>query len=217
MTTSIIGVSEFVAMMKGVAAKIKSECAWLTELDSACGDGDHGTTMSRAMELLNKTLEESREHDVKGLMSSIGWMFLGIDGGATGPLLGTLFLGMSNAVREEEVLDAPRLVVVFEAGVESLRKRTQAQVGDKTVMDALVPAVEVMRKAAEGKQDVLEMLHQAAQAAQRGAALTKGLIARYGKARFSESRTLGHQDPGATSMAMFFQGFYEGLLTVQDR
>lgn len=216
MATSNIGAAELAAMIQGAAVKIKSKCAWLTELDSACGDGDHGITMSRAMDLVDKTLEGGRHQDVKGLASSIGWALLGIDGGATGPLLGTFFLGVSGAVREKEELDAPRLAAVFEAGVESLRKHTRAQVGDKTVMDALVPAVEALRDAAEKKQDVLEALHQAAQAAQQGAASTKSLIARYGKAKFSESRTLGHQDAGATSMALFFQGLYEGLLAVRN-
>lgn len=200
-------------MMAGASSKIENGCGYLTELDSACGDGDHGTTMLRAMELLNNTLAESKDQDVKSLCSRLGWMFLGIDGGATGPLLGTLFLGISGAVRENEELDAPRLAVVFAAGMESLRKHTQAQVGDKTMMDALVPAVEAMRKTAAG---VLEALREAAHAAGQGAISTKDLVARYGKARYSESRTLGYQDPGATSMAMLFQGMYEGLLAPGD-
>ncbi len=215
MATSTIGVLEFTAMIKAATENVRSGSAYLSELDSVCGDGDHGTTMLRAMDFLDKTLEQSRSQDIKGLMSSLGWTLLGIDGGATGPLLGTLFLGMSGALREKEALDAPRLAAVFEAGIESLRKLTKAQVGDKTIMDALVPAVQAMRNAAGEQQGVLETLHKAAQAAQQGAVSTKGLIARYGKAKFSESRTLGHQDPGATSMAMIFQGLYKGLLAIR--
>lgn len=186
---------------------------YLSRLDSAGGDGDHGITMRRAMGEVEKTLVADREASLRELIAQVGWTLLGIDGGATGPLLGSFFLGVAEEVGERPSLDVRGLAGAFEAGVAQLRKQTKAQIGDKTMIDALLPAVEALRAGVNSGKGIEQLLREAAEAASRGADATRNFVAKFGKARFSGERTLGHPDPGATSMAMIFEGFCEGMKT----
>jgi phosphoenolpyruvate---glycerone phosphotransferase subunit DhaL len=208
---SQVGMDEFIAMMGGAIQRVKDGEGRLSELDSACGDGDHGITMLRAVNRVNETLAKPEKTDFKSLVYDIGWTLHGVDGGATGPLLGTLFLGMSEALDGKESLDAGGLAQMFEQGLHAVEKQTKARVGDKTVMDALAPAVAALRAGADKGSDIPDLLQSAADAANQGANSTKDFLARFGKAKHSAERSLGHQDPGATSMAMIFRGFYEGF------
>jgi phosphoenolpyruvate---glycerone phosphotransferase subunit DhaL len=209
MTT--IGVKELVSMIEGAIQKIKKEHPVLSELDSASGDGDHGTTMLRAVNQMEKSMAENPTEDLKGLLGPIGWTVLGIDGGATGPLLGSWFTGMSEAVGGQESLDAKGFSAMFEAGLRALKEQTKAGVGDRTLMDALIPAVAALRVGAEANKDILQMLRESADAALEGALSTRNLRARFGRAKYLGDRVIGHRDPGATSVSLMFQGFYEGL------
>jgi phosphoenolpyruvate---glycerone phosphotransferase subunit DhaL len=209
--TTAIGYREFIAMIRGAIEKVKGQQKVLTELDSACGDGDHGTTMARAMDHLEKVIAENKSEDLQNLLQSMGWEMLGIDGGASGPLLGTFFLGMADSAAGKQTLDREALAQMFEASVAAVKKQTKALVGDKTMLDSLEPAVLAIKKGAEAHEDTLDLLRNAAEAAGRGAQSTKELKARFGRAKYLGERTLGHQDPGATSVSLMFQGFYEGL------
>lgn len=206
------GVKEFVKMMLGAVEQVKNGQRQLSELDSACGDGDHGTTMQRAMIRLEKVLAGDKRVDLKSLVYSLGWTLLGVDGGATGPLLGSMFLGMSEALVEEQELDAAGLATMFEAGLRSVERQTKARIGDKTMIDALVPAVVALRQAADNGKGIQEILRDAAEAAEKGAISTRGMVARFGKAKYSAERSLGHQDAGATSIALIFQGIHNGYV-----
>jgi phosphoenolpyruvate---glycerone phosphotransferase subunit DhaL len=108
-------------------------------------------------------------------------------------------------------ISATDLAAIFEAGLAAVRKQTKAQPGDKTLMDALVPAVAALRAAADSGKSVTEALHDAASAARAGAEATRNFTARYGRAKFLGEKTRGHPDPGATSMSLLFEGFYNGL------
>jgi phosphoenolpyruvate---glycerone phosphotransferase subunit DhaL len=209
MTT--IGVKELVSMIEGAIQKIKREHPVLSQLDSASGDGDHGTTMLRTVNQIEKSMAENPAEDLKGLLGPIGWTVLGIDGGATGPLLGSWFTGMSEAVGGQKSLDAKAFSAMFEAGLRALKEQTKAGIGDRTLMDALIPAVGALRVGAEANKDILQMLRESADAALEGALSTRNLRARFGRAKYLGDRVIGHQDPGATSVSLIFQGFYEGL------
>jgi dihydroxyacetone kinase-like protein len=166
--------------------------------------------MTRAMEAIETSLNSCPAPNAKDLLHSVAWSVLGIDAGATGPLLGSLFMGMIEPVGEAAALDAPLLAAMFAAGLAKMRAISKAEVGDKTMLDALVPAVAALQAAAAAGEPVATALAQAAAAAQSGAESTKGLRARFGKARNLGDRSLGHQDPGATSMALWFRGLAEG-------
>jgi len=204
-----IGYDEMVAMLRGAVRQINGNHEMLSKLDSFGGDGDHGTTMLRAMKGIEKSLEESQSRDLKTLLYDVGWGIMGVDGGATGPLFGTLFMSMSHGAAEEGPLDAGALATAFESGLAGVQKQTKAQVGDKTLMDVLVPAVAALRTAADGGADAAAALKQAAEVAQQGAESTQELQARFGRARNLGEGSIGHQDPGATSMAMIFKAFAE--------
>jgi len=207
-----IDYQDVVAMLRKAAEGIEGAQKWLSELDSIAGDGDHGTTMFRAAKLLSKTVDENQGEDIKGLLKAVSWSLLGVDGGATGPLFGTLFGGMSEALEEGNVVSAAAASAMFETGLASVERLTKARVGDKTMMDALVPAIAAFRKSAEEGKDMRMAMKKAAEAAEEGAESTKNMVARYGRAKNLGEKTLGHPDPGATSIALLFKGFHEGIL-----
>jgi dihydroxyacetone kinase-like protein len=206
-----IGIDDLDRMIRSAADKIRINRDELSKMDSAIGDGDHGTTIARAMGIAEKVIGESEKKDLKGLLKDVGWGVMGVDGGATGPLLGSFLMGLRNGLGEQETIDCPTLAAMFEAGLAGVRKRSKAQLGDKTLMDALLPAVEAMQQAAGEGKSIKEALQKAAEAAEKGAVSTKEFKARFGRAKNLGDRAIGFQDPGATSMALIFKGFYEGL------
>jgi dihydroxyacetone kinase-like protein len=147
---------------------------------------------------------------MKDLFQKVGWAIMGTDGGAIGPLLGTFFMSMAPAAGNGS-LDAAGVAKLFEAGLAGLQKTSKAKVGDKTMMDALVPAVGALRKAADGGATVVAALEAAAVAAEQGAQETAKLQARFGRAKNIGEKSIGTPDPGATSTALMFRGFVEGV------
>jgi len=206
-----LGYDDFVRMLRGAAAKVRQEQARLSQLDSVIGDGDHGTTMVRAMGLLEKAIGETGPRNVKAVLNAVGWAILGVDGGATGPLFGMFFVGLSEAAPETGAVDAGGLAAMFAGALASVRKQTKAQVGDKTLIDALVPAVEALGASAKAGDGPAAALAKAADAAEAGAASTQNLRARFGRARNLGDRSIGSADPGATSIAAVFRGMAEAL------
>ncbi|MBW8034591.1 MAG: dihydroxyacetone kinase subunit L [Planctomycetes bacterium] len=198
-------------IMSSAVGKIRDNHEELTKLDSAIGDGDHGTTMLRSMESVDTTIAEASGDDVKGLLYDIGWNIMCCDGGSTGPLLGSLFMGMSDGVEVETTLDADAVAAMFRAGLEGMSVQSKANVGDKTMMDALIPAVEALEAASKEGKTIAEMFEAAAIAAKQGAESTKDMQAKFGRARNLGERTLGFQDPGATSISYIFAGFAEAI------
>ena len=208
-----IGYGEMRRLLLGAAAEIRGNHELLSKLDSVGGDGDHGTTMVRAMANLEKAVDASPSGDLKSLLYDVGWAILGVDGGATGPLLGMFFMAISEAVAGRDALDAAGLAVALEAGLAGVQAQTKAKVGDKTMIDALVPAVNAMRDAADSGASVEEVLRRGADAADQGAVSTKELQARFGRAKNIKEQSIGTQDPGATSVSLIFRGFWKGVNT----
>ena len=206
-----IGIEDIGRMIRSAAEKIRANRDELSKLDSAIGDGDHGTTIARAMTIAEKHIEESDKNNLKGLLKDVGWGVMGVDGGATGPLLGSFLMGLSNGIEEENEIDSTTMAAMFEAGLAGVRRQSKAQVGDKTMMDALLPAIDAIRQSIDAGKSIKQALQNAAEAAEKGAVSTKEFKARFGRARNLGDRTIGFQDPGATSIALIFNGFYEGV------
>jgi len=179
----------------------------LGRLDAAIGDGDHGVTMERVMNILIEKVEKFESTDMSALLQEIGWDMLCCDGGATGPLYGSLFLGMSDAIAGKSVLDGQTLARMFEGGMKSIMKQSKANIGDKTMMDALIPAVEAANEAASENKDISEILEAAAFASKAGSDFTATIPAHFGRAKFQGERTIGHPDPGSVSISLMFRGF----------
>ena len=201
------------AMLRGAAAEIRAHHELLGRLDSVGGDGDHGTTMVRAMAILEKAVDGSDGKDLKTLLYDVGWGIMGVDGGATGPLLGMFFMGMSEVAEGRDALDATGLADAFAGGIAGVLAQTKALPGDKTMVDALTPAVNAAQDTAETGGDVPAVLRAAADAAAAGAAATKDMQARFGRARNIKELSIGTPDAGATSVSFIFAGFLKGVQT----
>jgi dihydroxyacetone kinase-like protein len=205
-----IGFSQVCQMLFAAAARIRANHELLSRLDSAVGDGDHGTTMLRAMEAVEKAVSNHPDTDLRHLLSTVAWAVMSSDGGSTGPLLGSFFMGMSDGAAGRNKLDCVGLVSVFEAGIAKLQKQSRAQIGDKTMMDAFLPALAAL-KAAEPAHGMAAALQRAATAAAQGAEATKTMRAKFGRARNLGDRVIGHADPGAVSVSLLFDGFRAAL------
>lgn len=209
--TLTVGYDDIVRMLRGACRQIRENHELLGRLDSVGGDGDHGPTMLRVMTTLEKAIDEAPTRDLKALLKGAGWAIMGVDGGATGPLLGSLVMGMSDALGEAAELDAPALAAMFAAGMAKVRKQTKAQPGDKTMIDALLPAVEAIQAAAAAGATIPAMLEAGAAAAAQGAEATTAMMAKFGRAKNIKEKSIGSPDAGATSTSFIFKGFLEGV------
>jgi len=156
-------------MFAEAAKRIRQEHADLSRLDSIGGDGDHGTTMLRAMEKLEEAINEGGEKALNVHLKDAGWRVLGVDGGASSAILGTFIAGMGDADLGQES-NCKHLAASFAAGLSAVARQTKAKPGDKTMMDALQPAVEAFSAAAQAGKSVEEAMQDAAAAAQTAAA-----------------------------------------------
>ncbi|MHC5058345.1 MAG: dihydroxyacetone kinase subunit DhaL [Planctomycetota bacterium] len=204
-----------VAMLKGMTAKLGENVDLLTKLDSATGDGDHGSAIQRVVAAIESTIEQDTEGEIAGLLNDAGWAVMAVPGGSTGPLLGSLIVGMSEGMSEgagedASALDCAGVAAVLEAGQAKLQKQTKAAEGEKTLVDALFPAVRAVREAADAGKGIREALAAGAEAAAKGAEATKDMKAKHGRARNLGDRVIGHADPGATSISFVFAGLADG-------
>ncbi len=189
------------AWMATFATAVAREREHLTELDAAIGDADHGINMERGMQaVLGRVAGASGAAGSLGsLLKTVGMTLVSTVGGAAGPLYGTLFLAMATAAGERDELSVVEWAATLQAGVAGVQARGKAEPGDKTMLDALLPAVEALTAAAAEGQSLQEALQRAAAAAEQGMLATIPLVARKGRASYLGERSAGHQDPGATS------------------
>jgi dihydroxyacetone kinase-like protein len=172
----------------------------LVALDRAIGDADHGTNMDRGMKKAVEKLETVEGDDIGALLKAVGMALVSSVGGAAGPLYGTLFLQMGTATAGKSELDLEAWRAALEAGVKGVQSRGKAEPGDKTMVDALLPAVEAL-----GGDDLGDALKRSAEAAAEGMRATIPLEARKGRASYLGPRSVGHQDPGATSSHLLIE------------
>ena len=181
------------------AADIAEHRAELVKLDTAIGDGDHGTNMDRGMRKAVEKLDGLEGADIGALLKAVGMALVSSVGGAAGPLYGTLFLQMGGATAGKEELDLAGWADALEAGVKGVQARGKAEPEDKTMVDALLPAVAELRAAVSDGATMGDGLRRSADAAAKGMEATIPLEARKGRASYLGPRSVGHQDPGATS------------------
>ena len=201
-TVDTAGLHDWI-MRFGAAVAEKRE--WLTELDSAIGDADHGANMARGMSAVSEKLASSAPAAADDLLKTVGMTLVSSVGGASGPLYGTFFLRMGMAAGAVQELDAPALAAALRAGLEGIVARGKAEPGDKTLLDAMSPAVDAFDAALAGGGDLAEAAKNAAVAAATGRDATLPLVARKGRASYLGERSAGHLDPGAASTALLFE------------
>jgi phosphoenolpyruvate---glycerone phosphotransferase subunit DhaL len=174
----------------------------LTQLDSAIGDADHGVNMDRGMTAVVAVLDGELPASVTALLNKVGMTLVSTVGGASGPLYGTFFLRMATTAADRESLDGPAFAATLRAGLDGVVQRGKAQAGDKTMLDALAPAVDALDDALAGGARLAAALRAATAAAEAGRDATTAMLARKGRASYLGPRSIGHQDPGATSAAL---------------
>jgi phosphoenolpyruvate---glycerone phosphotransferase subunit DhaL len=199
----VIDAAAVTAWLRFFAGEVAARRDELTELDAAIGDADHGVNMDRGMQAVVAKLSagdgQTEAVPVGSVFKTTGMTLVSTVGGAAGPLYGTLFLDMGKAAAERTTLTAPEWAGVLNAGVAGVQSRGKAEPGDKTMVDALLPAVEALRAAAGAGATLPAACRAAADAAAEGMRATTPLVARKGRASYLGERSAGHQDPGATS------------------
>jgi dihydroxyacetone kinase-like protein len=187
------------AFVRDFAAAIAENKEYLTELDSPIGDADHGTNMDRGMRAVLPKVDSLPEADLSQLFKTTAMTLISTVGGASGPLYGTLFLQLGTTVSGKTELSTEDWSQALSAAVQAVRARGKAELGDKTMIDALQPAADSLRDAAQDGVTLEAALAACEQAAEQGMQATIPLVARKGRASYLGERSAGHQDPGATS------------------
>lgn len=202
---SSLDTKQMAAIIEGMAKKIEAEKDYLTQLDNEIGDGDHGINLARGFEAVEKKLPSLAGGDIGALLKGVGMQIVSTVGGASGPLYGTAFMKAGMACKGLTELDGPAFVKAMEAAVDGIKMRGKATEGEKTMLDALCPALKVMQDEVAAGKLLKEALQDAAAAAEKGVEYTKTIIATKGRASYLGERSLGHQDPGATSSLYLLQ------------
>jgi len=209
--TTSISYDAVVAWIRAFAAAVSANRQYLTELDSAIGDADHGINMDRGFQAVVGKLDSAPGGDIGATLKTVGMTLVSTVGGASGPLYGTFFLqlGMQTAGKEE--LSVGDFATAFDAGIAGIQRLGKAGPGDKTMVDALLPAQTALRGALSEGVPVQEALARTVAAAEEGMRATIPLVARKGRASYLGERSAGHQDPGATSTHLLLQSLSETL------
>ena len=199
---------EIVQMLRGVSESWTEHKDELSQIDSRFGDGDHGVTIGKIAAKIRQSLDEWQDDDVETFLEDLGDEIMAIGGGSAGPLYGTMIGGLAGPLENADEIDGELLKAMFAASLESMEDITKAKVGDKTMMDALIPAVEAAKAAGD---DVHEILEAAKEAAKKGAKEREQYVSKFGRARSYKEETIGTPDAGAVSTSLIFEGICGGL------
>jgi len=204
--------NHWVKMLRCVAERLHENKLYLSEIDSKFGDGDHGVTMNKIADVIESTCDLwlSNDWTIAGYFVELGDRITNISGGSAGPLYGTFFSGLALEEENQSVCDASYIKRMLNHGLEELQTITNAKVGDKTMMDTLIPAITA---ATSSPDDIKILLHNARDAAIEGAKASEHFISRFGRAKSYKEATIGTPDAGAVSCSYIFIGLYEGLLS----
>jgi dihydroxyacetone kinase-like protein len=207
---STLSSQDIVRIIESMAETMEGQKGYLSDLDGAIGDGDHGVNMAKCFREVKKKLPGLAGKDAGAVLKGVGMVILNSVGGAMGALYGTLFLKMAQAGAGKVEVDLETLIQMFEAGEKGIQEMGKAQLGDKTLLDTIDPAVKALKAAHEQGKPLVEALAGFSEAAKKGAASTRDMVSRIGRSSRLGERTLGHQDAGATSCYFILDAFYQG-------
>ncbi|NHN29537.1 dihydroxyacetone kinase subunit DhaL [Paenibacillus agricola] len=206
-----VSIQDFKNMLLHVQSRIEEQKDYLSELDRALGDGDHGVTMSLGWEAIADKVNAFEAEDCGLLCKEVAMCFLNAVGSSVGPLYATAFLRGATVLQGKSVISKQAMVEFWAAMVKGIQERGKAQLGDKTMLDTWIPAIESLQKAYQEDQELIACLGEAVQAAEQGMESTKNLMSKKGRSSKLGDRALGHQDPGATSAFIILSASYEFL------
>lgn len=196
---------KIIQMILRIAAVMEEQKDFLTELDNVIGDGDHGINMARGFSEVEKKIDSLQDKDIGAILKGVGMTLVSTVGGASGPLYGTAFMKAGMTIGAKNEIDMAEFLAAFGAAIEGIKVRGRSVVGEKTMLDAMVPAYEAMQAAAETGESVKAVLDRGVAAARSGVEHTKELVATKGRASYLGERSVGHQDPGATSFTAMLE------------
>lgn len=206
-----LDVTKAVAIVENIKEIIDANKEFLTRLDSAIGDADHGINMSRGFTKALEKVRNNQYNDIGAVFKDVAMTLMSTVGGAAGPLYGTFFMRASMKLAGQEEADLTLLAQAFREGLQGVVALGKAQLGDKTMVDALTPAIEALEAAAKQGLPLKEGLKRALDMAEKGMKDTIPLVARKGRASYLGERSAGHQDPGATSSYLILKAICEAL------
>lgn len=201
--------SDVIEWLKATAAVLEENKQYLTDLDSPIGDADHGVNMDRGFKKVLSQLPAVADKDIGTILKTAGMALVSSVGGAGGPLYGTFFMDAGKAVAGKTELSMEDLVLLLESGLKGVIRIGKTNLKDKTMVDALHPALEALRKAVADGTEPVEALHLMTDAARQGMIDTIPLLAKKGRASYVGERSIGHQDPGATSSYLILKTLME--------
>jgi len=207
----VIMSEDAVRIIMHMADTIEENKDYLSELDAAIGDGDHGVSMAKSFRAVREEVERLRGKDMGTILRGVAMTLISTVGGAMGPLFGTAFLRASQMAAGKQEIELADLVKMFEAAEAGVRERGKARVGDKTMLDAIYPAVEAIKEAAAKGSGLLAAVERSVAGAEAGMKSTIPLVSKVGRSSRLGERTVGHQDPGATSCYLLLKAFYEAI------
>ncbi len=205
-----------IRFIEGVAARIKEHRDELVQLDSAIGDADHGINMDRGFTTVLEKLPTVADKDIGTILKTVGMTLVSTVGGASGPLYGTAFIRAGMALVDRYELSPAEVVAAIEAALEGIQARGKAQRGEKTMVDALGPGVDVLKEAQASGEDFVPALRRSVAAVEAGMKATIPMLATKGRASYLGPRSIGHQDPGATSTYYIAQVLLETVEGIQE-
>ena len=194
---------QFASRLLNACASVMAAEQELTEIDSKFGDADHGLTMAKIARAITEAVEDA-DGGIQTMLDDVAMAVMSLNGGSAVPLWNTWLDGLQEEAPEGEEIDVPGIQTIFAKALEELNEMSGAQVGDKTMMDALIPASEAVAAYTGDSAD--ELFDAAAQAAAQGAEATKQYVSKFGRAKSYGTKTIGTPDAGAVSMSWFFQG-----------
>ena len=195
--------------LKATAKVLMENKNYLTDLDSPIGDADHGINMDRGFKKVMSVLPSLEDKDIGTILKTTGMTLVSTVGGASGPLYGTFYLEAGKAVVGKIYLSDDDLVSFIDCGLKGILNIGKARVGDKTMVDVIAPALEALKQAFTNGKDTIEALHLMVDAAHKGMKDTIPMLAKRGRASYLGERSVGHQDPGATSSYLILRTAYE--------
>jgi dihydroxyacetone kinase-like protein len=205
-----------IRFIEGVAARIKENRDYLVQLDSAIGDADHGINMDRGFTTVLEKLPTVADKDIGTILKTVGMTLVSTVGGASGPLYGTAFIRAGMALADRYELTGAEVVAALEAALEGIQARGKAQRGEKTMVDAIGPGIDVLKEAQASGEDFKSALRRAVAATEAGVKATIPMLATKGRASYLGQRSVGHQDPGATSAFYMAQVLLETIESIQE-
>lgn len=196
---------KLIAIIHKIAEKIEAEKDFLTELDCPIGDSDHGINLARGFKEVEKKIDALADKEPAEVLKTIGMTLVSTVGGSSGPLYGTGFMKLGMALKGKEDFTVADFLVGFEQAIEGIKVRGKSTQGEKTMLDAMIPALEAMKAQSDAGADTKQVFAEGVKAAKEGVEYTKTIAATKGRASYLGERSIGHQDPGATSITMVLE------------